>query len=119
LLCPYSNESFVPYTGTAHFDLRDARRVLISPPPGRGHFHKQSIFEPGTAVRKCLRLFQWRSCAKDNDPGAPIDAEAAPMFCAMGGWHAEPNHISGPLFLPANQPSAVSNFDQTKRWDTG
>jgi hypothetical protein len=36
------------------------------------------------AVRKCLRLFQWRCANNGNDPGAPINAEAAPMFVPSG-----------------------------------
>jgi hypothetical protein len=35
-------------SGTAHSDLRQARRVLSSGHRGRGHFHNTQFFEPGS-----------------------------------------------------------------------
>jgi hypothetical protein len=52
------------------------------------------------AVRKCLRLFQWRCADNGNDPDAPPkDAEAAPMFVPPGVCGTL-NQITYSAFVP-------------------
>jgi hypothetical protein len=45
-----------PCNGTAHFDLRQARRVLSSVSPGWGTLISNQFSNPASR-RKCLRLF--------------------------------------------------------------
>jgi hypothetical protein len=52
--------NFCSCTGTAHFHLRQTRRVLSFAHRGWGTFINNQFSNPEAAVRKCLRLFQWR-----------------------------------------------------------
>jgi hypothetical protein len=52
---------------------------------GRDRFHRQSIFKPGKPqCANACGFFNGALRPKENDPGAPINAEAAPMFVPSG-----------------------------------
>ncbi|HEX7566871.1 MAG TPA: hypothetical protein VF396_27005 [Bradyrhizobium sp.] len=62
-----SNNSLVPWSGTAHFNLRQVQRGLSFANRGWVGFLKHSIFEPGEPQRaNALRLFAARFLALEE-----------------------------------------------------